>query len=64
MLKFTREILESMTKEQLIELMLVTEDQLDRAHRKIADNSWTNNPDRMGGQFTDEEIFNARSEQW
>ena len=64
MLKFTREILESMTKEQLVELMLITEDQLNRAHRKLADNSWANSPDKSGGQFTDDEIFNARAHGW
>lgn len=28
------------------------------------DNSWKDNPDRMGGQFTDEEIARSKGEQW
>ena len=36
--------------------------ELRRAREKAIEDSWTQNPDRMGGQFTDEEI--NRSNNW
>lgn len=34
----------------------------EEAEKKAADASWVTNPDRSGGQFTDEEV--RRHEQW
>lgn len=31
---------------------------------RAAEDSWQLNPDRMGGQFTDQEIADARRERW
>ena len=31
---------------------------------RISEYSWTISPDRMGGQFSDEEIYRSREERW
>ncbi len=31
---------------------------------RLVEDSWTRNPDRMGGQFTDEEIYRSQNGGW
>lgn len=31
---------------------------------RLTEYSWRVNPDRMGGQFSDEEIYRSREERW
>ena len=35
------------------------EAQIEKLKKQISDDSWITNPDRMGGQFTQDEIDNA-----
>ena len=38
--------------------------ELRRLKEKAIEDSWARNPDRMGGQFTDEEINRSRDGGW
>ena len=38
--------------------------ELRRMKEKAVEDSWTRNPDRMGGQFTDEEIYRSQNGGW
>ena len=38
--------------------------ELRRMKEKAIEDSWRRSPDRMGGQFSDEEIYRSREERW
>lgn len=38
--------------------------ELDRANKQAIEDSWARNPDRSGGQFTQEEIDRSRNGGW
>jgi len=38
--------------------------ELRRMKEKAIEDSWRHSPDRMGGQFSDEEIYRDREERW
>lgn len=38
--------------------------ELRRMKEKAIEDSWARSPDRMGGQFSDEEIYRGREERW
>lgn len=38
--------------------------ELRRLKEKTIEDSWARNPDRSGGQFTDEEIHRSHEERW
>ena len=38
--------------------------ELRRMKEKAIEDSWARSPDRMGGQFSDEEIYRSREERW
>jgi hypothetical protein len=43
-------------------LLLMAADRIEQLSAKDVEQSWRDNPDRMGGQFTQDEIDNA--EKW
>lgn len=45
-----------MSRGQLIAKIIDQEDELERLRKSNSEMSWRINPDRMGGQFTDDEI--------
>ena len=51
--------LEDMTREQLIGQIMYLRSKVSRLEAAVVDMGWQLNPDRMGGQFTDEEIARA-----
>lgn len=51
--------LEDMTREQLIGQIMYLRSKVSRLEETVSDMGWRLNPDRMGGQFTDEEIARA-----
>jgi hypothetical protein len=51
--------LEDMTREQLIGQIMYLRKKISRLEDAVSDMGWQLNPDRMGGQFTDEEIARA-----
>ena len=51
--------LEDMTREQLIGQIMYLRSKVSRLEDTVSDMGWRLNPDRMGGQFTDEEIARA-----
>lgn len=51
-----------MTREQLIGRIMHLEEKISRMEKEKVDDSWRSNPDRMGGQFTEEEL--NRIERW
>jgi hypothetical protein len=54
-----RDILEESPEDERVERLALAITSRDRRIRElekiVADQSWTTNPDRMGGQFTEEE---------
>lgn len=50
--------LHDMTKDELMLEVLRLQDENDRLRDTNTELSWKLNPDRMGGQFTEEEINN------
>lgn len=47
-------------KEQLIFAVTQQDKEQQRLQKQVSDASWERNPDRMGGQFTQEEIDESR----
>jgi hypothetical protein len=47
--------LEEMTREQLIGQIMYLRKKVSRLEDRVSDMGWKLNPDRMGGQFTEEE---------
>jgi len=48
--------LTKMTREELIIIVMDLQDEIERLRKANIDMGWQLNPDRMGGQFTREEI--------
>jgi hypothetical protein len=48
--------------EELYKLLMQAADEIQRLRQANSDMSWRLNPDRMGGQFTDEEL--NRGNEW
>lgn len=48
--------------------LLIKIQELQKTIRKqndrLVEDSWTRNPDRMGGQFTDDEIYRSQNGGW
>ena len=51
--------LDDMTREQLIGQIMYLRNKVAQLENTVSDMGWRLNPDRMGGQFTDEEIARA-----
>ena len=51
--------LDDMTREQLIGEIMYLRSKVAQLEDTVCDMGWRLNPDRMGGQFTDEEIARA-----
>lgn len=64
----SREILEKLTQKQLIDAYIGLAFKYKKLEQDFSksrsDLSWIKNPDRSGGQFTDEEIERSRNGYW
>lgn len=56
--------LDDMTREQLIGEIMYLRSKVAQLEDTVSDMGWRLNPDRMGGQFTDEEIARAERGEW
>jgi len=54
--------LEEMSREQLIGQIMYLRKKVSKLEESVTDMGWRLNPDRMGGQFTDEE--RNRGNEW
>ena len=48
--------LDDMTREELIGQIMHLRKRVSQLEKQVTEIGWRDNPDRMGGQFTDEEI--------
>jgi len=55
--------LENMTREQLLGQIMYLRKRVSQLEDQNTEMGWRLNPDRMGGQFTQEEI-NRRGDEW
>ena len=55
--------LEDMTREQLLGQIMYLRKRVSQLEDQNTEMGWRSNPDRMGGQFTQEEI-NRRGDEW
>ena len=55
--------LEDMTREQLLGQIMYLRKRVSQLEDQNTEMGWRLNPDRMGGQFTQEEI-NRRGDEW
>lgn len=55
------EEIENMSREELMGQILYLRKKCQRLEEKIVNLEWTVNPDRSGGQFTDDEVNNRDS---
>ena len=46
---------ENLTRDELLEMIRELKEENVELKQKLANRSWVENPDRMGGQFTEEE---------
>jgi hypothetical protein len=51
--------IDDMTREQLIGQIMYLRKKISQLEEAASEAGWRSNPDRMGGQFTDEEIARA-----